>query len=149
MSRGVRKLEEGAASFLGDGERLEAIQPVRNKGAIDAAAFGGAIGALAGAGGSSAEREAAAEVGINLGTFMAMAVTSERLLLLSVGGVAKVKDLLGEIPLADVESITVSKVMLGARKRITVAARGGSFVLETPGRQRAEQLAEALERARA
>jgi hypothetical protein len=148
MSRGTRKLEEGAAPFLQEGERLEAIQPVRNKGAIDAAAFGGAIGAVAGAGGSRGESEAAAEVGIDLGTFMAMAVTSERLLLLSVGGVAKVKDLLGEVPLVDVDSITVNKVMLGARKRVLVAVRGGSFVLETPGRQRAEELVEALERAR-
>lgn len=146
MSRGFRKLEEGAAQFLRPGERLNVIQPVRNKGSLDAAALGGAIGALAGARGSKGEREAAAGVGVELGTFMAMGLTGERLLLFSVGGVAKVKDLLGDVPLAEVDSITVSKAMLGARKRITVAARGGAFVLETPGRQKAEQFADAFER---
>lgn len=148
MSRGMRKLEEGAQPFLREGERIEVIQPVRNKGSLDAAALGGAIGAAAGARGSSAEREAATGVGVELGAFMAMAVTNERLLLFSVGGVAKVKDLLSELPLAEVESIEVTKAMLGARKRITVAARGGAFVLEAPGRQKAEELSEALARAR-
>ena len=149
MGRGTRKIEEGAEPFLREGERIEAIQPVRNKGSIDAAAFGGAIGAVAGARGSKRERAAAADVGVQLGSFMALAVTSERLLLFSVGGLAKVKDLLSELPVGDVASITVDKVMFGARKRITVAARGGSFVLEAPGRQRAEELSDALERARA
>ena len=149
MPRGFKKLEEGAARFLREDERLEVIQPVRNKGALDAAALGGAIGAVAGAKGSKGERAAAADIGVQLGTFMAMGVTNQRLLLLSVGGVAKVKELLSEIPIAEVDSITVSKALLGTRKRITVAARGGSFVLEAPGRQKAEELAEALERARA
>jgi hypothetical protein len=148
MSRGVRKLAEGAEPHLRPGERIEAIQPVRNKGSIDAAAFGGAIGAAAGARGSSQERQAAAAVGVELGAFMALAVTSQRVLLFAVGGVAKVKELLAEVPLAEVDSIDVSKVMLGARKRITVTLRGGSFVLEAPGRQRAEELAEALARSR-
>ena len=149
MSRGMRKLEEGAKPFLREGERLEVIQPVRNKGSLDAAALGGAIGAVAGARGSKSERQAAADVGVELGAFMAMAITSERLLLFSVGGIASVKDLLAELPVAEVDSIAVSKVMLGARKRVAVSARGGSFELETPGRQRPEELAEALERSRA
>lgn len=144
----MKKLEAGAADFLREGERIEVIQPVRNKGSIDAAAFGGAIGAVAGARGSKREREAAAGVGVELGTFMAMAVTNERLLLFSVGGLATVKGIQAELPLPDVESIAVRKVMLGTRKRITVAVRGGAFELETPGRQRAEELAEALERVR-
>ena len=148
MSRGMRKLAEGAEPHLQPGERIEAIQPVRNKGSIDAAAFGGAIGAAAGARGSSQERQAAADVGIELGAFMALAVTTQRLLLFAVGGVATVKELLAEVPIAEVDSIEVAKVMLGARKRITVALRGGSFVLEAPGRQRAEELADALARAR-
>lgn len=148
MAKGFRKLEEGAAPFLHEGERLEVIQPVRNKGSIDAAAFGGAIGAVAGAHGSKGERAAAESIGVELGAFMAMGITRERLLLFSVGGVAKIKELLSELPLAEVNSIKVDKAMLGARKRITVAARGGSFVLETPGRQKPEEFAAALERAR-
>lgn len=136
MSKGFRKLEEGADQFLHEGERLEVIQPVRNKGSIDAAAFGGAIGAVAGARGSKGERAAAESIGVELGAFMAMGITGERLLLFSVGGVAKIKDLLSELPLTEVDSITVDKAMLGARKRITVRVRGGEFVLETPGRHR-------------
>lgn len=145
MSRGQRKLEEQAAAYLQEGERIEVIHPVRNKGSLDAAAFGGALGAIGGARGSRAEREAAADVGVELGSFMAMALTNERLLLFSVGGVAKITGLLSEVPLSEVESISVSKVMLGARKRIEVASRGGSFVLETPGRAKAEELSEAFE----
>jgi hypothetical protein len=148
MARTFRKLEEGAAPFLRDGERLELIQPVSNKGSLDAAALGGALGAIGGARGSQAEREAAAGVGVELGAFMAMGLTSERLLLFSVGGVAKVKELLSEIPLGEVESIEVTKAMLGARKRIRVAARGGSFLLEVPGRQQAEEFEAALARLR-
>lgn len=88
-------------------------------------------------------------MGVELGAFMAMALTDQRLLLMSVGGVAKVKDLLGEVPLAEIDSISVEKVMLRARKRIRISARGGSFVLEAPGRQAAEQFTEAFDRLRA
>jgi hypothetical protein len=144
----MRKLEEGAQSYLNHGERTEVIQPVRNKGSLDAAAMGGAIGAITGARGSRTEREAAADAGVQLGSFMALAITGRRLLLFSVGGVAKVTGLLSQVPLEEVDSIEVSKVMLGARKRIAISTRGGSFVLETPGRQKAEELARAFESAR-
>lgn len=144
VARQFKRLAEGAAEHLRDGERLAVIQPVRNKGSLDAAAFGGAIGAVAGARGSRVERQAAADLGVELGAFMAMAITSERLLLFSVAGIGTVKQLLAEIPRTEVESISVDKAMLGARKRIRVTARGGSFELEAPGRQRAEELAQAL-----
>jgi len=148
VTRGARKLAEQAQSHLADGERVEALHPVRNKGSIDAQAFGGAIGTVAGAHGSRAEREAASGIGVELGAFMAIAVTDRRLLLFSVTGVAKLDKLLSEMPLAEVESITVEKTMLGARKRITIAARGGSFQLEAPGRAKVEELTEAFEAAR-
>lgn len=148
MSRGERKLQEGAQPFLAEGERIDLIQPVRAKGALNAAAFGGAIGTVAGAGGSREERVSAAEVGVKLGAFMAMALTNRRLLLFEVGGIASVKELLGQIPLEQVESITVTKTMLGARKRVEIKARGGSFLLETQGRAKPERFVEALERTR-
>lgn len=143
-SRGERKLAEGAAKFLEEGERIAVIQPVRAKGALDAAAFGGAIGTVAGAGGSSAERTAAANIGVELGSFMALALTDRRLLLFSVGGIATVKEVLAAIPVSEVESIDVTKAMLGARKRVGISARGGSFTLETQGRAKPERFAEAL-----
>jgi hypothetical protein len=148
MSRGERKLEEGAGRYLRDGEGIEVIQPVRAKGALDAQALGGAVGTLAGAGGSKQERAAAADVGVRLGRFMALALTNQRLLLFEVGGIATVKELLGEIPLGEVDSITVTKAMLGARKRVEVVARGGSFLLESQGRAKPERFTEALERTR-
>jgi hypothetical protein len=148
MSRGERKLAEGAQPFLADGERIEVIQPVRAKGALNAAAFGGAVGTVAGAGGSKEERTSAAEVGVKLGAFMAMAITDRRLLLFEVGGIASIKELLSEVPLSEIESIEVTKAMLGARKRIEISTRGGSFLLETQGRAKPEAFAEALERTR-
>jgi hypothetical protein len=148
MSRGERKLEEGAQRYLAEGERIEVIQPVRAKGALNAAAFGGAVGTVAGASGSKAERAAAAEVGVKLGSFMALAITNDRLLLFAVGGVASVKELLAELPLPEVESIEVERAMLGARKRITIATGGGSFVLETQGRAKPELFTGALRRLR-
>ena len=103
MPRQFTKLVQGAARFLRDDEHIEVIQPVRNKGAIDAAALGGAIGAMAGAGASTSEREAAAGIGVQLGTFMAMGISNQRLLLFAVGGVAKITGLLSELPLTEVE----------------------------------------------
>ena len=144
----MRKLAEQAQEYLSDGERIVAIQPVRNKGSLDAQASGGAIGTVVGARGSDREREAAVNAGVELGAFMALAITTERLLVFAVGGVARIDRLLSEVPLAEVDSITVDKVMLGTRKRITATVRGVPFALEAPGRQRAEELADALERAR-
>lgn len=149
MSRGERKLAEGAQEVLRPGERVAVIQHVQNKGALDAGALGGAIGMIAGAKGSRREREAAGGVGVELGTFMALAITDQRLLLFGVSGLGKVKDLLSEIPLAEVDSIEVTKARLGTQKRIEIAARGGSFLLETPGRAKAELFTEALAAARA
>lgn len=149
MSRAERKLAEGAQEFLRPGERIAVIQPVQNKGALDAAVVGGAIGAIAGAKGSRAEREAAAGIGVELGAFTAMAITDQRLLFFAISGMAKVKELRSEIPLGEVDSIEVKKAMLGTRKRIQIAARGGSFLLETPGRAKAELFTEALAAARA
>jgi hypothetical protein len=120
------------------------IQPVRAKGALDASAFGGALGTVAGAGGSSAERNTAAGIGVELGTFMALALTDRRLLLFSVGGIATVKAVLAAIPIAEMESIEVTKALFGARKRIEISARGGAFTLETQGRAKPERFAEAL-----
>jgi hypothetical protein len=96
---------------------------------------------------------AAEEVSFELANPMALAVTPQRLLSISVtapigAGIGmKVQELVSAVPLSDVDSIEVKRLAVG--KTVTVTVRGVPFKLEVGAGANAKGVAEALERAKA
>jgi hypothetical protein len=93
--------------------------------------------------------DAAGDAGIDVDRRMVIAVTSQRLLIFRMGGAftPKVKALLGEAPIGDVERIDVEPA--GLSKAVTLRVRGAAIGIETARGQPAEDLPRALELARA
>ncbi|MDQ3991855.1 MAG: hypothetical protein M3245_06070, partial [Actinomycetota bacterium] len=92
--------------------------------------------------------QAADQAGMRLEAPMALALTPKRLLALSIsnpvgmGVSGKVKEVLSSVPIADVDSIDVKRLLVGSR--ITLTVRGVSMKLEAGGGARAKPLAEAF-----
>ncbi len=84
---------------------------------------------------------------------MALALTPKRLLALAIsnpvgmGVSGKVKDVLSSVPIAEVDSIEVRRLLMGSR--ITLTVRGVPIKLEAGAGARAKPLAEALDRLKA
>ena len=158
MARSEAKIADGAAPFLEPGERVLAAVVARPRGwtQSNASAGGGAAaGLIGGAIGNKKQRsnvDAAAKAGFELASPMALAVTERRLLSLAVGaGVGmgiglKVKELVSEVPLREVDSIESKR--LAAGKTVTVTIRGVPFVLEVGAGGNVDGVIEALERAK-
>jgi hypothetical protein len=89
--------------------------------------------------------EAAEPAGLKVDRRMVVAVTSQRLLVFRQGGVlvAKAVELLGEAPIAAVESIEVDTGKLS--KWVTLRVAGQAVVVETARAQPAEDLVQAFE----
>lgn len=159
MARSEAKIKEGAAPFLEQGEEVIAAIVARPRGWTQAhgSAGGGAIpGAIGGAIGGKRQRrniDAAERSGFELANPMALAVTPRRLLSIEVtapvglGIGMKVKELVDQVPVGEVDSIEVKRLAVG--KTITVTVRGVPFVLEAGAGADAKGVAEALERAKA
>jgi hypothetical protein len=83
---------------------------------------------------------------------MAVAVTPKRLLTLKIGtpiglGIGgEVKELLSAVPISEVESIDVKRLLLGYKIKLNV--RGSEIVLESNAASGARALPEALDAAR-
>jgi hypothetical protein len=92
---------------------------------------------------------AAGGAGLALDRRMVVAVTAQRLLIFKAAGAFTVKaaELLGELPVGAVESITVET--RGLVKPVTVHSGGEAIGFETARGQPAEALVEALDRAHA
>jgi hypothetical protein len=92
--------------------------------------------------------DAADDAGVKVDRRMVVAVTSQRLLIFRMGGsfTVKVKELLGEAPIGDVEGIDVEPA--GLSKAVTLRVRGTAIGIETARGQPAEDLPRALELAR-
>ena len=92
--------------------------------------------------------EAAADAGVKVDRRMIIAVTTRRLLIFRMGGAftPRVKELLGEAPIADVEGIDVEPA--GLSKTVTLRVRGTAIGIETARGQPAEDLARALQATR-
>jgi hypothetical protein len=88
--------------------------------------------------------DAAADAGVKVDRRMIIAVTSRRLLIFRMGGAfkPKVKALLGEAPIGEVEGIDV--VPAGLAKAVTLRVRGSAIGIETARGQPAEELVRAL-----
>ena len=93
--------------------------------------------------------EAAAEVGVKLSFSLIVALTTERLLIFRSGGVfrPKVKEVLGDVDIADVDAITVIAGKM--TKALTLTVKGRELAIETARAQPAEDLMAALDQVRA
>jgi hypothetical protein len=159
MARSEDKIKEGAKSLLEPGEEMLAAIVARPRGWTQASASSSG-GALAGViGGEIGRRKqqkqvgAAGEVDFELANPMALAVTSQRLLSISItapigAGIGmKVQELVSAVPLSDVDSIEVKRLAVG--KVVTVTVRGNPFKLEVGAGANAKGVAQALEQAKA
>jgi hypothetical protein len=146
-----KAMQKSIEPHLQPGEELLSVAIVQGKGMMKAALAGGAIGQVAvGAYRNRKSQDAgASEGGIELASKMGIAVTSSRLLLFKAGGAVTVKaqELLTELPIAEVESMSVGKGAL--TKPITIAARGESFTVEAPKASNPDKLIKAYEQAKA
>lgn len=159
MARSEDKIKEGAKPFLEPGEEILAAIVARPRGWTQAGASGSG-GAVAGViGGEIGRRKqqknvaAAEDVGFELANPMALAITPQRLLSISVtapigAGIGmKVQELVSAVPLSDVDSIEVKRLAVG--KTVTVTVRGVPFKLEVGTGANVKGVAQALERAKA
>lgn len=156
MSRHEEKIKAGARRFLDEGEEVLAALVARPRGWTQSAAGGtGLAGMVAGELGVRKQhqaREGGEQAEFRLASPMALAVTQRRLLSLGlstaiglgIGG--EVKELVGAVPLGDVDSIEVKRLALG--KVVTVTVRGVPIKLEVNAAADAKGLAQAFERAR-
>ncbi len=148
MSAYERKIAEGAKAFLADGEEVRASFIARPRGWTQTVAGSKQLGRhqqqRAVAGGERA--------GFQLDSPMALAITQDRLLSLSIGspigmGIGgEVKDLAGAASVEEVDSIDVRR--LGLAQVITVTVRGVAFTLEANAKAGAKSLAVAFENAK-
>ena len=141
------KLLDSVAEMVPPGERVLAAVAVQPKGSGNAMAIGGIAGAAIAGRGSKTTREASANTGVEVTRFAALAVTNQRVLVLKMNAMGnKATAITGELPVAAVEGIDVSKSML--RKQIVVRTSGGNFDFETHKATPAEDLQQALATAR-
>ncbi|HEY8764061.1 MAG TPA: hypothetical protein VIM18_07720 [Solirubrobacteraceae bacterium] len=143
------KIKEQAEPYLDDGEQVLAAFIARPRGATTAMVGGIAPQAI---GGMKIDRQkrAAEEAGLQLANPMALALTERRLLVLGVsapiamGKGGDVKDLVSAVPLGDVDSIEVKRLLVG--KTMTVGVRGVLFKLEAGAGANVKGLAEVFAR---
>lgn len=142
------KIKEGAQPFLEPGEEVLAAFVARPRGWTQKTAGSMVVGARQ----ARQAGEAAGKAGFELASPMALAVTQRRLLSMGMGaqvgmGVGGgVKELLSAVPLSEVDSIKVKRLLIG--KVVEVGVRGQTFKLEVGAGANANGLAEAFERSR-
>lgn len=143
------KIREGAKAFLEPDEEVLAAFVARPRGWTQSMAGSKVVGGRQ----VGQAADAAAQAGFELASPMALAVTQRRLLSMEMGaqvgmGVGGgVKELLSAVPLREVDSIKVKRLLVG--KVVEVGVRGQTFKLEVGAGANAKGLAEAFERSRA
>jgi hypothetical protein len=146
------KILDQAHQYLDPDEHAVAAFIARPRGATTAGAGGIAPGWLGGRKIKQQQRYAQ-NAGLRLSNPMALALTDRRLLVLSVspplalGKGGDVKELVSTVPLSEVESIEVKRLLVG--KSVTVVAGGASFKLEANATANAQGLAEEFIRVKA
>ena len=146
------KIKEQAEPYLEPGERVLAAFIAQPRGANMARAGGLAPSAIGGRKVKEARR--AAEVsGLQLARPMALALTDRRLVVLKIsppiamGKGGDVKELVSAVPLTDVDSIEIKRLLVG--KVVVVTVGGAAVKLEAGAGANAKGLAEEFARARA
>ena len=138
------KIKEGAQPFLEAGEEVVAAFVARPRGWTQSMAGARGVGQHQVHDAASA----ATNAGFQLGSPMALAITQKRLLSLGMGaqvgmGVGGgVTELLSAVPLAEVDSIKVKRLLLGSV--VELGVRGQSFKLEAGAGANAKGVAEAF-----
>jgi hypothetical protein len=146
------KIKVQALQYLEAGERVLAAFITQPRGATMAKVGGPAPQAI-GAHKTRKEDRAAEGAGLQLANPMALAVTDSRLVVLGVsaplalGKGGDVKGFVSAVPLGDVDSIQVKRLLVG--KTVTISIRGTSFKLEANATANAKGLAEEFARAKA
>jgi hypothetical protein len=148
-----KAMRKSIESYLEPGEELLNVSIVQGKGMMKMLVGGGAIGAAAlGAHRDRKSREAAANTDgdgtIELSSKMGIAITSRRLLIFKAGGAVALsaKELLTQVPIAEVDSVLVGKGAL--TKPITFTVRGESFSVEAPKATNTDKVVRAFEQAK-
>ncbi len=145
------KIKTQAQQHLEPGERVLAAFIAQPRGATMARAGGGVPGAI---GGRSIKKEkhAAEQGGLRLANPMALALTESRLLVLEVsqpiamGRGGDVKELVSAVPLTDVDSIEIKRLLVG--KVVHVSVQGVPVKLEAGPGANAKGLVDAFARAK-
>ena len=144
MAKADQVIKEGAAPFLEPGEEVLVAVVAAPRGHTQSIAGAKGLGAKQ----KGRQVEAADQAGLRVEAPMALALTPRRLLALKIGtpigpGMGgKVKELLSSVPIADVDSIEVKRLLLGSRIILTV--RGVPVKLEAGAGARTKDLAEAF-----
>lgn len=146
------EIKQQAEPFLEPGERVVAAIIAQPRGTTTALSGGLAVSAIGGHK-VKQQRQAAGSAGLELARSMALAVTDRRLVVLRIsppiamGKGGDVKGLLSAVPLGDVDSIEVKRLLVG--KVVIVSVSGVSMKLEAGAGADAKGLAAAFERATA
>lgn len=147
-SKQEQKVKDQMGPFLEDGEEVRAVLVARPRGFTQVHGGARAIGNFQ----RRKAREGAEEAGLQLASPGAVVLTNKRLLTVQTGEAAgmgiggDVKDVLSSVPVTEVDSIKVKRLLLGSV--VTLKVRGSEFKLEANAAAGAKPLAEAFEQAR-
>jgi len=145
------QLKEEARTFLEPGEEILASIVAQPRGTSNSKVGGLAPQAI-GSAWAKKSHEGAAEAGLQLANPMALALSDRRLLVFGIeksamGKPTGVKELVSAVPVGQIESISVKRLLVG--KTMTVTANGAEAKLEIGAGQDAKGLAEQFERVKA
>jgi hypothetical protein len=145
------QLKEEARPFLEHGEEIVASIVAQPRGTSNSKVGGVAPQAI-GSAWAGKSKQGAEAAGLTLTRPMALALSDRRLIVFGIetnamGKPKAVKELVSAVPVGEVESIQVKRLLVG--KTLTVSANGAQAKLEVPAGQDAKGLAEQFERVKA
>jgi hypothetical protein len=145
------QLKEEARSMLDPGEEILASIVAQPRGTSNSKVGGVAPQAIGGAW-AKKSKEGAEAAGLQLTNPMALAVSDRRVLVFGIeksamGKPTGVKEVVSAVPLGEVESIQVKRLLVG--KTVAISANGAEAKLEVGAGQDAKGLAQQFERAKA
>ena len=148
-SKQEKKVKDEMGPFLEEGEEVRAVLIARPRGWTQSTAGSQELGGRQ----QQKAHGGAEEAGIQLASPGAIVLTQKRLLTVQTGealGMGKggsVKEVLSAVPITDVDSIKVKRLLLGYV--VTLKVQGSEFKLEANAAAGAKPMAEALDRAKA
>jgi hypothetical protein len=145
------QLKDEARSFLEPGEEIVASIVAQPRG-TSTSKVGGLAPQAIGSAWAGKSREDAEAAGLALTNPMALALSDRRLIVFgletsAMGKPKGVKELHSSLPLGDVDSIAVKRLLMG--KTVAISARGAEAKLEVGAGQDAKGLAEQFDRIKA
>ena len=151
MAEFAAQLKEEARPFLEQGEEIVASIVAQPRGTSNSKVGGLAPQAIGGAWAGKSKKGAEA-AGLALTNPMALALSDRRLLVFKIetsamGKPKAVKELFSAVPVGEVESIQVKRLLVG--KTMSISAYGAQAKLEVGAGQDAKGLAEQFERVKA